>query len=68
MVVLSFLIWFSLKGLHRVGMDDDDDDDGFSRVIGPFMDQLSVTQDARTFVVFKDQPGPMALEFVVSCQ
>lgn len=41
-VVLSFLIWFSLKGLHRIGMDDAD---GFSRVIWPFMDLLLVTQD-----------------------
>lgn len=33
----------------------------FSRVTGPFMDQLYVSRDARTLMVFKDQPGLWSL-------
>ncbi|GAB1293665.1 hypothetical protein APTSU1_000889700 [Apodemus speciosus] len=43
--------------LRRVGTKEEE----FSRVTGPFMDQLYVSQDARTFMVFKDQPGLWSL-------
>lgn len=53
-VVLSFLIWFSLKGLHRLGMDDAD---GFSRVTWPFMNLLFVTQDGLQRTIWANGSG-----------